>query len=718
MLGTKLSTKDLNQHSRDDRFLQELEHAINANITNDQFGVEQLAEIMAMSRTQLYRRLHRLSGKNVSQFIREYRLNKAMELLKKNVASAAEIAYQMGFSSPSYFNKCFHDQYGITPGEVLKNHIGEKELLIQRNENDKKDKSIYYHTSRQKIRTYRLSKYLLLALSSIILVALTAGYFIKLYQQTTSAKSAPWNFIAVLPFRNDSPDLNNDYICNGIMDEISNRLGKVSSLHIMSRQSVEKYRDSDKDISTIANELGVANLITGSVRKAGDSISVNIQLVEANNGNILWSEIYHDRYNEKIYEFESNVAKQIAYILNISITPKEEHSIDRKLKTEFQAYDYILRAMDIHRKFWGTHNSDYSTTLQYLTDKALEIDPESSLVNAWKGAAFATEGWYAKRSLRIEKFDSALFYADKALALDPENAMAYNLKANVYCRLDNKDDAKSSFIKAIELLPNDPTINEAFGRNLTTWREKKDFVKGMTYRRKAIRFGNIKYDATVYQLGAYYDLLGEYTKAKMYLLESMKLGYENPSYNHYSSLLIRYQKPGDAVHFLDSVNFEDYDRSYHGRSFWACIEMNELEEAENHYNKFMNYGGQLPDFYGILLGHLYIKTNRKAEAISVLDPLREKSEKVLSGGKSYWDLYQLFEIHALLDEPKQALKYLAEMERSFLLMNSVKFINSSILYQNVRNDPKFKAIIQRAEAENEAVKAQIIEMEKQEGFDF
>jgi TolB-like protein/AraC-like DNA-binding protein/Flp pilus assembly protein TadD len=715
MPGSETPEAGSNDLSRNERFLKSVNNFIESNLSNDQFGVEQLAESLNISRTQLFRRLQKLTGKNISQYIREYRLHKALELLKKNVASASEIAYQVGFSSPSYFNKCFHEYFDYTPGEVMKNPQREKESLIAGTE---KDERYANKNWRQKIWPNKFARYLLFVFVGVILISILAVYLFKLSQQATSTKTARWKLIAVLPFRNDSPDMNNEYICNGIMDEISNRLEKISGLRVMSRQSVEKYRDSDKDSRRIAHELGVDNLITGSFRKAGDSITVNIQLVEANNGNMLWSEIYHDRYTEKIYEFESHVVKQVANVLNIVITPEEERGIDKDFKTDFRAYDYILRAIEIERKLWETHNSDFSTTLQYLTDKALEIDPESSLANRWKGVAFATEGWYAKRSLRMEKFDSALYYADKALELDPGNAMAYNLKANVYAKLGNKDEAKTCFLSAIELVPNDPIINEAFGRNLTEGRKKRDFMEGMSYRRKAIMLRSLNDPATMYQLGAYYHLLEEYTKAEAYLLKSIRLGYENPSYNHNSILLIRNGNPWKAVQFLDSVNFEDYDRSYHGRSFYANIEMNNLEKAEEHYKKFMSYNVQLPKMYTILLGYMYIKTNREAEAISILDTIRKQSEKILSDRKSYYDLFWLFWIYTILDEPKQALEYLIEMEKSFLLLNHLQYIKSSDLFQNIQNDQEFKVIMKRAEAENEAVRAQIMEMEELEGFDF
>ena len=88
------------------------------NLENEKFGVVELAAEIGLSRSQLHRRLQELRGKSTSRFIREYRLEMAMEMLKKNVATASEIAYRVGFSSPTYFNTSFHNYYGYPPGEV------------------------------------------------------------------------------------------------------------------------------------------------------------------------------------------------------------------------------------------------------------------------------------------------------------------------------------------------------------------------------------------------------------------------------------------------------------------------------------------------------------------------------------------------------------------------------------------------------------------------
>lgn len=104
--------------SKDKAFIKKLKKIIKANLEHDSFGVSELSAEIGLSRSQLHRRLKHITGKSSSQFIREYRLEKAMEMLKKKLLTASEIAYRVGFTSPTYFNTSFHNFYGYPPGEV------------------------------------------------------------------------------------------------------------------------------------------------------------------------------------------------------------------------------------------------------------------------------------------------------------------------------------------------------------------------------------------------------------------------------------------------------------------------------------------------------------------------------------------------------------------------------------------------------------------------
>ena len=188
------------EFSMDQEFINKLTDIIELNLENEQFGVLELATEIGLSRSQLHRKLEDINGKSTSQFIREYRLQKAMEMLKENRDTASEIAYRVGFKSPTYFNRCFHNFYGYPPGEVK----FQKPVVTPK-------KSI--------------SKKLISIIPLIILVGLIV--FNEAFNKRNIAIDSIEKSIAVLPFVNDSPNDENLYFCNGIMAGIRNHLAKI-----------------------------------------------------------------------------------------------------------------------------------------------------------------------------------------------------------------------------------------------------------------------------------------------------------------------------------------------------------------------------------------------------------------------------------------------------------------------------------------------------------
>ena len=117
--------------SMDQVFLNKVTAIIEANLENEKFGVEELSHELGMSRSNINRRLRSLQKNSISQLIQEIRLQRAMEMLQQKVATASEVAFRVGFSSPTYFNKCFHEYYGFPPGEVKKLEEYDREKVRQ-----------------------------------------------------------------------------------------------------------------------------------------------------------------------------------------------------------------------------------------------------------------------------------------------------------------------------------------------------------------------------------------------------------------------------------------------------------------------------------------------------------------------------------------------------------------------------------------------------------
>ncbi|MCD4724668.1 MAG: helix-turn-helix domain-containing protein, partial [Bacteroidales bacterium] len=193
-------------HYIENDFLRKATEIIEENISNEQFGVSELAADMGMSRSSLLRKVKKLSKLSVSQFIRQVRLKQAMEMLRQNSFNVSEVSYKVGFSSTSYFIKCFRDHYGYPPGEAGKRSLNESD-------------PIQNGQSRKKRMMVVLGAPLIIALLLVILFFIVKPFS---YEQEDIEKS-----IAVLPFINDSDDSTNVYFINGLMESILNNLQKI-----------------------------------------------------------------------------------------------------------------------------------------------------------------------------------------------------------------------------------------------------------------------------------------------------------------------------------------------------------------------------------------------------------------------------------------------------------------------------------------------------------
>jgi AraC-like DNA-binding protein len=180
-------------------FIQKLTNIVEANLENEKFGPEELAKETGMSHSNLNRKLKTISNQNASLFIREVRLKKARELLLNEDTTVAEISYRVGFGSPTYFNKCFHEYFGYAPGE-MRNHKQE-ELPAEQ-----PVKAISKKKNRTKI---------LIGIAVLLVVLISSTYFLikSILNENIKDKS-----IAVLPFKYLSNDTLNQYLADGIMD--------------------------------------------------------------------------------------------------------------------------------------------------------------------------------------------------------------------------------------------------------------------------------------------------------------------------------------------------------------------------------------------------------------------------------------------------------------------------------------------------------------------
>ena len=415
------------QHYNND-FLNRITQIIEENISNEQFGVSELAREIGMSRSNLLRKIKKPSNLSVSQFIRQVRLKEAMELLKQQNLTVSEVSYRVGFSSTSYFIKCFREFYGYPPGELGKR--------------DKKEP----HSGQEK----RSMKKMLVTIAGLTVLILSMVLLFFIVKPGRAEPKIRENSIAVLPFKNDSNDSTNIYLINGLMESLLDNLQKIEDLRVISRTSVETYRHNPLTIPEIARELNVNYLVEGSGQKVGNQILLNIQLIEASTDTHIWAERYK-RETGDIFELQQELAKSIADEIEAIITPEEAAQIEKVPTRNLEAYDYFLKGQDPFQR--GTREG-LEEAIPYF-EKAIVLDPKFALAHAYIAIAYAYLDIYQYEKKHTNQID---YYADKALLFDPKLPQSLIAKAMFYITQNEYEQAIPYLEKALEYHPNSSRV--------------------------------------------------------------------------------------------------------------------------------------------------------------------------------------------------------------------------------------------------------------------
>jgi TolB-like protein/Tfp pilus assembly protein PilF len=261
---------------------------------------------------------------------------------------------------------------------------------------------------------------------------------------TVSEKS-----IAVLPFENLSEEKGNAFFAEGVQDEILTRLAKVADLKVISRTSTQHFKSSPDNLPQIAKQLGVANILEGSVQKAADQVRVNVQLINATSDAHLWAETY-DRKLTDIFGVESDIAKTIADALQARLTGSEKTAIAKRPTANNEAYELYLKG----RFFWNKRTGpDLRKAIGYF-DQAISKDPSYALAYAGLADSYLLLPAFGAASPQ-DSIPQAKAAAKHALELDDSLAEAHASSGRILSGYDFAfHQAIKEFESAIQLNPN------------------------------------------------------------------------------------------------------------------------------------------------------------------------------------------------------------------------------------------------------------------------
>jgi len=277
-------------------------------------------------------------------------------------------------------------------------------------------------------------------------------------EPTTASLSA--KSIAVLPFDNLSRDPDNAFFAEGVQDEILTRLAKVADLKVIARTSTQKFKSAPENLPDIAKQLGVLNILEGSVQKANDQVRVNVQLINALTNAHLWAEIY-DRKLTDIFSVESDIAKTIADTLQAKLTGSEKNAIAKEPTANTKAYELYHKG----RSLWEKRSGDNIPRAINSYEQAIASDPDYALAYAGLANAYVLLPYYTGAP-RLDAFAKAKEAALKSLKLDANVAEAHVALGKIGFFTIDLAGALVEYQRAIKLKPNYATAHQWLGNDV------------------------------------------------------------------------------------------------------------------------------------------------------------------------------------------------------------------------------------------------------------
>jgi TolB-like protein/AraC-like DNA-binding protein len=699
--------------SMDQEFISNLTNIVIANLKDENFGVENLAEESGISRITIYRKLKSIRNQDVSQFIREIRLQRAMRLLQNNVGTASGIAYMVGFGSPAYFNKCFHEYYGYPPGQA------KKEALR------KTEKKFMGWTTRLPFKKKKTVGIFIIASSVLLFLTLVFAGF-KLFYGNSPRKdfTGREKSIAVLPFQNLSDTVANQYFIDGIMEDILDNLQKIEDFRVLSRTSTDQFKSQERPtIPEIATKLNVNYIVEGSGQRYGNSFRLRVRLIDAGDREI-WTHSYEEKIQvtSDIFNIQNQIASAIASELNATITPEEKKLIEKVPTASLTAYDFYLRGRAEDVKY--ILNNPYTSNLLNTPPKWQGLERaermyktallyDSAYAKAYIGLAIVyLNEHYFEEYFSGSFLDSILILADQALAIDDQLAEAHTIKGLYYAEKGDYKRSLSEYDRSSRLNPNDwvPFYGKAqLYLNQSYYLEMiQNLLKAASLNHGSALPGLLR------EISIEFASNGFKEQANRYNLDALKL--DGDSVRYYSLLALveeGLQNWENAIVLLKKAYVIDStDLSILSDLGYYCGWGKRNEESLTFFKKYINRAktlgiSDLNDLNRMhRIGYAYWANGFKREAESYFDKQIEYCQKQIKLDRPYasqlfFTYYDLAAIYALRGEREKAYKNLLIFNRGKRYHAAWdSFLSCDPLFEKVKDDPAFQKI--ESEVENKA----------------
>jgi TolB-like protein/Tfp pilus assembly protein PilF len=450
--------------------------------------------------------------------------------------------------------------------------------------------------------------------------------------------------VAVLPFANLSRDPDNAYFAAGIQDEIITRLAKITELKVISCTSTQRFKSAPDDLPAIAKQLGVANILEGSVQRTTDQLRVNVQLIKAATDDHLWADTF-DRKLTDIFKIESEIAKTVAETLQAKLSGSEQHAIAARPTENTEAHQLYLKG----RFFWNKRTgNDLKKSIDYF-NQAIAADPKYAVAYAGVAEAYAVLPTYAGGTPQ-ECYPKAEEAAKRALALDETVAEAHNALGEAFLFYDfDFSQSIREFQRAIELKPNYASAHQWYGNDLLVPLGR--FDEAIAEVKRAVELDPLSLIINN-DLGNTYYYARRYDEAIGQLRKTLEM---DPGF------YFAYLTLGQALEMKGALD--------------AAIEEYQKARALND-----------DPFVLALLGHAYAFSDNKIEAGKILDQLMQLSKQRYVTGYSFAIVY------LGLGDKEEALRWLQKSYQNRAGYDIVS-IKVDPFLDPLRGDPRFENLV-------------------------
>jgi AraC-like DNA-binding protein/TolB-like protein len=639
-----------------EQYLAVIEQIIEDNIDNESFSVADLAREAGLSRSMLHRKLIRLTGKSATDLITEIRLRKAFELLENDAGTVSEVAYMVGYSSPSYFNKVFQRTYKVSPGDVRRRGRGKiPHLRVVKEPGDPVP-------TRSKIsRLKAIARPNILMIIIVTFVALALILFNTFQRSRISGNLRNLDkSIAVLPFEIWNSAEEDSYLGDAIASEITTKLANIEEFQVRSFNSSSQFKGQDRpSMEEIGKSLGANIIVVGSLEQQDEEFSIQVRAIRASSDEILWSDLFPFTWDD-IFVTRSDITISIAEGLKVALSPEEIEKIEQQGTQDQEAWAYYMKGNYL------LHQLDAESCRKAVENYRRAINLDSLYAAAYAGMAFA---YYELSIWDALVPDPALIpvvkeWAFKALGLDETLGDPYYvLGAISYMHDWDWEAAEKAFKSGMQRNPNLIWGRSQYSNLLNLMRRFEEAIAISEYSLKRDPLN----PAVYIELGGAYWWNGQTEKAYELYLQGMEL---NPDSWHFKRLL--------SVYYLEK-----------GSNFQFVIDF-----CEGMLNQLEKLGLDLQTMPAFALGdvgYLYAQIGHKDKAELIYNEL----ERRVGAGEENTSFMWMGLMHYVWGDIERAvdfleLSYEAREDFLFIINTTPEFDD-----QELRSNPRFQALIRK-----------------------